>query len=101
MLKEEVFEDLAQEFGTSVGVAKIFSIQPLKEIKGDFKDDIVYKEYEKGLTINYIITDAIYDGIYDKLQRKIYELKVIKKTKIKDELRLYKKAWKEITNINE
>lgn len=98
MLDPEVFDEVADAFGTTVGVAKIFSIQPLEEVKGEFKDDIVYKEYERGLTLNYIITDSIYEGIYEKLQRKIYELKVVKKTKIKDELKLYKKAYKEITN---
>lgn len=97
MLKEETFDRVAKEYGTSVGVAKIFSIQPLEEVKDDFAKE-EYKEYEKKLTINYIITDCIYDGLYQRLQKKLYELRVIRKTKIEDELKLYRKAYKEITN---
>jgi hypothetical protein len=98
MLKEEVFDRVAKEYGTSIGVAKIFSIQPLDEVQSEFKDTESYKEYEKGLTLNYIITDSIYEGLYQSLQKKLYELRVIRKTKIQDELKLYRKAYKEITN---
>ena len=96
MLDPEVYDEVADEFGTSIGVAKIFSIQPLEEVKEEFEDTDSYKEYEKGLTVNYIITDSIFDGVYHKLQKKLYELKTIRKTKIKDELKLYRKAYKEI-----
>ena len=98
MLKEETFDRVAKEYGTSVGVAKIFSIQPLEEVQSEFKDTDSYKEYEKGLTLNYIITDCIYEGTYERLQKKLYELRVIRKTKIQDELKLYRKAYKEISN---
>lgn len=98
MLKEETFDRVAKEYGTSVGVAKIFSIQPLEEVESEFKDTDSYKEYEKRLTLNYIITDSIYEGTYQKLQKKLYELRVIRKTKIVDELKLYRKAYKEIND---
>lgn len=98
MLKEETFDRVAKEYGTSVGVAKIFSIQPLEEVESEFKDTDSYKEYEKRLTLNYIITDCIYEGTYQKLQKKLYELRVIRKTKIVDELKLYRKAYKEIND---
>lgn len=98
MLDPEVYDEVADEFGTSIGVAKIFSIQPLEEVKEEFEDTDSYKEYEKGLTVNYIITDSIFDGVYHKLQKKLYELKTIRKTKIKDELKLYRKAYKEISD---
>ena len=97
MLKEEVFEDVANEFGTTIGVAKIFSIQPLDEVKGEFEDKSEYNEYERGLTVNFIITDAIDRGIYEQLQRTMYDIKVNRKSTIKDELKLYRKAFKEIT----
>ena len=100
MLKEEVFDKVAKEYGTSIGVAKIFSLQPLDDVRDEFAKE-EYKEYEKKLTLNYIITDSIYEGIYHKLQKKLYELRVVKKTKIKDELKLYRKAYKEITNVGE
>jgi hypothetical protein len=97
MLKEEVFNRVAQEYGTSIGVAKIFSLQALDEVRDEFeKND--YIEYERKLSINYIITDAIEMGLYKELQRTIYDIRVNRKSKIKDELKLYKKAFKEITN---
>jgi hypothetical protein len=97
MLKEETFDRVAKEYGTSIGVAKIFSIQPLDEVKDEFEKK-AYIEYEKKLTINYIITDVIEMGLYKELQRTIYDIKVNRKSTIKDELRLYRKAYKEITN---
>ena len=97
MLKEEVFDRVAQEYGTSIGVAKIFSLQPLEEVKDEFETK-AYKEYERKLTINYIITDCIYMGLYKELQRTIYDIKTNRKSTIKDELKLYRKAFKEITS---
>jgi hypothetical protein len=98
MLKEEVFNRAAQEFGTSIGVAKIYKVQPLKEYKEEIKDDTTFGKYKKELEINYIIVDAVDLGLYRELQRTIYDIRVNRKTTIKDELRLYKKAFKEISN---
>ncbi len=98
MLKEEVFDRVAQEYGTSIGVARIFKSQPLEEVKDEFKDKSEYNGYKKTLTINYIITDSIEMGLYKELQRTLYDIKVNRKSTIKDELRLYRKAFKEITN---
>ncbi len=98
MLKEEVFDRVAKEYGTSIGVAKIFSLQPLDEVRDEFKDTSEYNGYKKTLTINYIITDSIDMGLYKELQKKLYELRVIRKTTIQDELKLYRKAFKELTN---
>lgn len=97
MLKEEIFTKVAEEYGTSIGVAKIFKVQRLEEVKSEYENE-EYKEYEKNLSINYIIMDSIEMGLYKQLQRTIYDLKVNRKSKIKDELRLYRKAFKEITN---
>jgi hypothetical protein len=98
MLKEEVFNRVAKEYGTSIGVARIFKTQPLDEVKDEFKDVSEYNGYKKHLSINYIITDCIEMGLYKELQRKIYDIQVNRKSTIKDELRLYRKAFKEITN---
>jgi hypothetical protein len=98
MLKEEVFNRAAQEFGTSIGVAKIYKVQPLNEYKEEVKDDTTFGKYKKELEINYIIVDAVDLGLYRELQRTIYDITVNRKSTIKDELRLYKKAFKEITN---
>lgn len=97
MLKEEVFDRVAKEYGTSIGVAKIFSLQPLDEVRDEFKTTKEYNGYKNTLTINYIITDCIEMGLYKELQKTIYDIKVNRKSTIKDELRLYRKAFKEIT----
>ena len=97
MLKEEVFDRAAQEFGTSIGVAKIYKVQPLNEYKEEIKDDTAFDKYERELQINYIIVDAVDLGLYKELQQTIWDIKTKRKSKIKDELRLYKKAFKEIT----
>jgi hypothetical protein len=97
MLKEEVFDRAAQEFGTSIGVAKIYKVQPLNEYKEEIKDDTAFGKYERELQINYIIVDTVDLGLYRELQRTLYDLKVNRKSTIKDELKLYRKAFKEIT----
>jgi hypothetical protein len=97
MLKEEVFDRAAQEFGTSIGVAKIYKVQPLDEYKEEIKDDTAFDKYERELQINYIIVDAVDLGLYKELQHTLWDIKIKRKSKIKDELRLYRKAFKEIT----
>ena len=68
MLKESMFERVANGYGTSIGVANIFKVQPLEECKGEFNSDKDYKEYEEELTINHIICKAVELGKYQKLQ---------------------------------
>jgi predicted glycosyltransferase len=97
MLKEEVFNRVAKEYGTSIGVAKIFKMQPLTEYKEEIKDDLVFDKYKKELQINYIIVDAVDLGLYKELQMTIWDIKTKRKSKIQDDLRLYRKAFKEIT----
>jgi hypothetical protein len=97
MLKEEVFDRAAQEFGTSIGVAKIFKIQPLTEYKEEIKDDLAFDKYKKELEINNIIVDVVDLGLYKELQMTIWDIKTKRKSKIQDDLRLYRKAYKEIT----
>jgi hypothetical protein len=97
MLKEEVFDRAAQEFGTSIGVAKIFKMQPLTEYKEEIKDDLAFDKYKKELEINNIIVDVVDLGLYKELQMTIWDIKTKRKSKIQDDLRLYRKAYKEIT----
>lgn len=97
MLKEEVFDRAAQEFGTSIGVAKVYKIQPLDEYKEEIEDDTAFDKYKKELQINYIIVDAVDLGLYRELQQTIWDITKKRKSKIQDELRLYRKAFKEIT----
>ena len=97
MLKEEVFNRASQDFGTSIGVAKIFKMQPLTEYKEEIKDDLVFEKYKKELEINNIIIDVVDLGLYKELQMTIWDIKTKRKSKIQDDLRLYRKAYKEIT----
>ncbi len=97
MLKESIFEQCAQEYGTSVGVANIFKVQPLEEARGEFKDNREYKEYEEELTINHIICKAIDLGEYQGLQRILYRMNLNKDKRLK-EITLYRRAWKELVN---
>ncbi len=97
MLKEDIFVRVAEEYGTSVGIANIFKVQPLEEARGEFKDDREYKEYEEELTINHIICKAIDLGEYQKLQRVLYRMNLNRDKRLK-ELTLYRRAWKELVN---
>jgi hypothetical protein len=97
MLKESVFERVAEEYGTSIGVASIFKSQPLEECKDDFISVKEYKEYEDELTINHIISKAVDLNKYQNLQRKIYKIKLKGDKRLK-ELTIYRKAWKETIN---
>jgi len=97
MLKEDIFVRVAEEYGTSVGIANIFKVQPLSEARGEFKDDREYKEYEEELTINHIICKAIDLGEYKKLQRVLYRMNLNRDKRLK-ELTLYRRAWKELVN---
>jgi hypothetical protein len=97
MLREEVFNRVAVEYGTSIGVASIFKTQPLEECKGDFNSDKEYREYEDELTINHIVCNAIDLGKYQSLQREIYKIKLKGDKRLKD-LTIYKRAWKETIN---
>ena len=95
MIKEHVYEEAAENFGTSVGVAHIIGF---KNKKQQIKEEGIesFKSIEPDLEINYIICDAIELGIYQELQRAIYRLRNNKR--IKKETTLYNKAFNEITN---
>lgn len=95
MIKESVYEEAANAFGTSVGVAHVIGY---KNKKQQIKEEGIesFKSIEPDLEINYIICDAIELGIYQELQRAIFKLKNNKR--IKKETTLYNKAFNEITN---
>jgi hypothetical protein len=95
MIKEHVYEEAANAFGTSVGVAHVIGF---KNKKQQIKEEGIesFKSIEPDLEINYIICDTIELGIYQELQRAIYRLRNNKR--IKKETTLYNKAFNEITN---
>lgn len=101
MLPEIVYQKASDEFGVSVGVAKILGFKK----KSDHIEEITsesYKQLSKELDINWIIADCIQDGSYKKLQKEIYRLKTTNK-RLKSELSIYNRAYKNIngeTNTN-
>ena len=94
MIKESVYEEAANAFGTSVGIAHVIGY---KNKKQQIKEEGIesFKSIEPDLEINYIICDTIELGIYQELQRAIYKLRNNKR--IKKETTLYDKAFNEIT----
>jgi hypothetical protein len=96
MIKESIFVDAADNFGTSVGVAHIIGFKNKKE---QIEEEGVesFKKIEPDLEINAIICDAIEIGIYQKLQREIYKIKQKRDKRLK-EVTIYIRAFNEITN---
>lgn len=93
MIRQETYEWISDEFGISVGIAKILGYKKLRDDKETLSPTI-YKHLNEELTINEIITDSIEMGKYQPLQREIYRLRS-KSNKIKD-ITLYKRAWRDI-----
>lgn len=93
MIRQETYEWISDEFGISVGIAKILGYKKLRDDKETLAPT-TYKHLNEELTINEIITDSIEVGKYQPLQREIYRLRS-KGTKAKD-LTIYKKAWRDI-----
>jgi len=94
MLDEEIYQDVSEAFGTSVGVAHIIGYKT-KEEHIEERTTESYKHLTNSLDINDIVADAIYEDLYEELQRKLYELNK-KKRKGTKEITIYKRAWKEI-----
>lgn len=97
MLKQEVYEWIAESFGCSVGMAHIidFHQKDSELVKGYAKAD---RGFNDELNINEIITDSIEENKYRRLQRELYRLdRKGYSPKIK-EVTIYKRAWKEAIN---
>jgi hypothetical protein len=96
MIKESIFVEAADNFGTSVGVAHIIGY---KNKKQQIVEEGVesFKKIEPDLEINAIVCDAIEIGIYQELQREIYKIKQKRDKRLK-EITIYIRAFNEITN---
>ena len=90
MIKEHVYVDTADTFGTSVGVAHIIGFKNKKE---QIKEGGIesFKSIEPDLEVNYIILDAIDENKYQELQREIYKIRLKGDKRLK-ETTIYKKA---------
>jgi hypothetical protein len=98
MLPEIIYRKASEEFGTIVGVAKIFASKK----KTDYIEEINSKSYKKlsnDLDVNWIIAESVIDGKYKELQKEIYRLKSTNK-RLKSELSIYKRAYDSINGKN-
>jgi len=95
MIKESVYMDVAEEFGTSVGVAHVIGYKNKKEqIKAEGIES--FKVIEPDLELNAIICDAIEIDKYQELQRAIYNIRLKGDKRLK-ETTIYNRAFIEIT----
>jgi hypothetical protein len=93
MIRSETFQWISEEFGVSIGIAKIMGFKKLSEERVELGEP-KWKQWDGELTINGIITSAIEREEYQPLQRELYRLKS-KGSKAR-ELTIYKRAWKGI-----
>ena len=95
MLKESTYANAATCFGTPVGVAHITGY---KNKKQHIEEEGIesFKSIEPDLELNAIICDAIEIGMYQKLQREIYKIRLKGDKRLK-ETTIYNRAFNEIT----
>ena len=95
MIKESVYMDVAEEFGTSVGVAHAIGYKNKRE---QIKEEGIesFKVIEPDLELNAIICDAIEINMYQELQREIYKIRLKGDKRLK-ETTIYNRALIEIT----
>lgn len=99
MIREHVYEEAADEFGTSVGVAHIIGYKTKKEtIQEDGIE--MYKETKDELIINGIICDAIDLELYQELQREIFKIKQTGNKRLKL-LTIYRRAFQQLLDNEE
>ena len=91
MIKEETYNQVANTFQTSIGVAHIIGFKTKKE---QIKEAGVesFKKIEPDLEINAIVCDAIEFDLYQSLQRAVYEIRQTKKNL--KEITIYRRAFK-------
>ena len=90
MIKESVYVDVADAFGTSIGVAHVIGYKNKKE---QIKEGGIesFKSIEPDLEVNYIILDAIDENKYQELQREVYKIKQRGDKRLKEKT-IYRKA---------
>ena len=95
MLKEAIYSQTAEEFGTSIGVAHAIGYKNKRE---QIKEEGIesFKVIEPDLELNAIICDAIEINMYQELQREIYKIRLKGDKRLK-ETTIYNRALIEIT----
>lgn len=86
MLRDTDYMKIASDYSTSIGVATMINYMD--------RIDVVKKSkaYGDDSLINEIVANAVEDGIYQKVIRKVYELQSKRRGNIKDST-IYKRAY--------
>lgn len=100
MLKQEVYENTAQIFGVSVGVANIMGYSKFEDLKEDYTP-VKYKKASDELDINIIINRVIEIGKYKPFQRILHSVRKKAGNRRIKELTIYRKAWLELKDLTE
>lgn len=88
MLKQETYEGFAEGFGSAIGVAQTIGFG---EISDGGVQPTIYRKFTREMSSNRIISKAIEEGLYQKLQRNIY--KISREDKRLKENTIIKRAW--------
>ena len=91
MLREELYMEVADEFGTIVGVASVIGYQELHESK-DKDENETFKQVSDELDVNTYVLESIYDDRYQELQKELYLLNQKRDKRLK-EVTIYKRAF--------
>lgn len=91
MLREELYMEVADEFGTIVGVANVIGYQELHESK-DKDENETFKQVSDELDVNAYVLESIYDDKYKELQKELYLLNQKRDKRLK-EVTIYKRAF--------
>lgn len=96
MLKQEVYENTAQIFGVSVGVANIMGYSKFEETKENYVNKKEYNKASDELDINIIINRVIEIGKYKPFQRILHSVRKKTRHPKTKEITIYRKAWREL-----
>lgn len=94
MLREEVYDRLAEDFGATIAVAQILGYKHLEDERDEY-EPVKYRNMKSQLDVNAIISESIEESKYQTLQRELFRLKGKVSPKIK-ETTIYNKVWKNI-----
>jgi hypothetical protein len=91
MIKEQLYIEMADEFGTIVGVANIIGYQELHESKDEDENE-TFKQMSDELDVNAYVLESIYDDRYQELQKELYLLNKKRDKRLK-QTTIYKRAF--------
>jgi len=84
MLRDTDYLKMANEYSTSIGMATWINFEG--------KGDMLKKGRGDEATINEMVAISVEEGIYPQFIRKVYELQIGRRGKVKDST-IYKRAY--------